>query len=46
VEQAEQSLPLDEMVASALAATVVEDFRFPMLESAADRRATAQGESA
>ena len=46
VEHAEQSLPIDEMVASALAATVVEDFRFPMLESAVDRRATAQGESA
>jgi thiamine biosynthesis protein ThiI len=45
VEHAEQSLPIDEMVASALAATVVEDFRFPMLESAVDRRATAQGES-
>jgi thiamine biosynthesis protein ThiI len=45
VEHAEQSLPLDEMVASALAATVVEDFRFPMLESAVERRATAQGES-
>ena len=46
VEQAERSLAIDEMVASALAATVVEDFRFPMLESTAARSATAQGESA
>jgi len=46
VEQAERSLAIDEMVASALAATVVEDFRFPMLESTAAHSVTAQGESA
>ena len=46
VEQAELSLPIEEMVASAVAATAVEDFRFPMLESAAARRAQAQGEPA
>ena len=44
VEQAELALPIDEMVASALAATVVEDFRFPVLESTAARRATGQGD--
>jgi thiamine biosynthesis protein ThiI len=35
VEQAEQALPIDEMVASALAAVAVEDFRYPtaVLES-------------
>src|SRR5476649_1527578 len=32
VEQAELALPIEEMVAAALAATAVEDFRFPMLE--------------
>jgi thiamine biosynthesis protein ThiI len=46
VEQAEQALPIDEMVASAIAATAVEDFRFPVLESAAARGATAQGDPA
>ena len=46
VEQAERSLAIDQMVASAVAATAVEDFRFPMLESTAARRVTAQGESA
>ncbi len=35
IEQAEQSLPIEAMVAAAIAATAVEDFRFPMLESAA-----------
>ena len=44
VEQAELALPIDEMVASALAATAVEDFRFPVLESAAARSATRQGD--
>jgi thiamine biosynthesis protein ThiI len=44
VEQAELALPIDEMVASALAATAVEDFRFPVLESAAARSATVQGD--
>jgi hypothetical protein len=34
------------MVAAAVAATAVEDFRFPMLESAVDRSTTAQGETA
>ncbi|HEY2905541.1 MAG TPA: tRNA uracil 4-sulfurtransferase ThiI [Vicinamibacterales bacterium] len=46
VEQAERSLAIEEMVASAVSATVVEDFRFPMLESTAARSVTAQGESA
>src|SRR4029077_2828762 len=46
VEQAEQALPIEEMVAAAIAATAVEDFRFPMLESAAARGANAQGEPA
>jgi tRNA uracil 4-sulfurtransferase len=46
VEQAELALPIEEMVAAAVAATVVEDFRFPMLESAAARRSMAQGDSA
>jgi tRNA uracil 4-sulfurtransferase len=35
VLSAEQALPLDEMVASAVAAAAVEDFRFPMLELSA-----------
>ena len=39
VEQAELALPIEEMVAAAIAATTVEDFRFPMLESAAARSA-------
>jgi len=46
VEQAERQLPIEEMVASAVAATAVEDFRFPMLESRVDHHATAQGETA
>ena len=46
VEQAERALPIEEMVASAVAATSVEDFRFPVLESAVAHSATAQGESA
>jgi thiamine biosynthesis protein ThiI len=46
VEQAESALPIEDMVAAACAATAVEDFRFPMLESAAPRSAKAQGESA
>ena len=46
VEQAELALPIEEMVASAVAATVVEDVRFPMLESAAARSVKPQGESA
>src|SRR6185436_3338712 len=37
VERAESALPIDEMVAAAIAATAVEDFRFPMLESTAAR---------
>ena len=32
VEAAEQALPIDEMVAAAVAAAVVEEFRFPVLE--------------
>ena len=46
VEQAELALPIEEMVAAAIAATAVEDFRFPMLESAAARSAKAQGDPA
>ena len=46
VEQAEQMLPIADMVAAAIAATVVEDFRFPMLESTAARSARAQGDPA
>jgi thiamine biosynthesis protein ThiI len=38
VEHIEQSLPIDEMVAAALSAVVVEDFRFPMLEYPAARQ--------
>ena len=34
VEQAERALPIDEMVASAVAASALEDFRFPVLELA------------
>jgi thiamine biosynthesis protein ThiI len=44
VERAEQGLPIDEMVASAIAATAVEDFRFPVLESAVAPSAVAQGD--
>src|SRR4051794_8128313 len=44
VEQAEGALPIDEMVAAAIAATAVEDFRFPVLESAAARNAPGQGD--
>jgi thiamine biosynthesis protein ThiI len=33
VERAEQALPIAEMVAAAVAAMVVEEFRYPMLES-------------
>ena len=46
VEQAELALPIEEMVAAAVAATAVEEFRFPMLESAAARSAKAQGDPA
>ena len=38
VEAAEQALPIDAMIASASAAAVVEDFRFPVLEYAVARR--------
>jgi tRNA uracil 4-sulfurtransferase len=38
VEQAEQALPIDEMVTAAAGATVVEDFRFPVEYSAARQR--------
>jgi thiamine biosynthesis protein ThiI len=38
VEAAEQALPIDDMIASASAAAVVEDFRFPVLEYAVARR--------
>jgi len=37
VEHAEQALPIEEMVAAALAEVAVEDFRFPMLELPAAR---------
>ncbi|MGH9141371.1 MAG: tRNA sulfurtransferase, partial [Vicinamibacterales bacterium] len=46
IEQAERSLPIEDMIAAAVAETAVEDFRFPMLESSADRIATPQGETA
>jgi thiamine biosynthesis protein ThiI len=46
VQQAESGLPVEDMVAAAVAATSMERFRFPMLESAVDRSATAQGETA
>jgi thiamine biosynthesis protein ThiI len=46
VEQAESLLPIEEMVAAAVTATAVEDFRFPMLESTAARGARAQGDPA
>jgi thiamine biosynthesis protein ThiI len=46
IEQAELALPIEEMVSSAVAATVVEDFRFPVLKSAAALGADAQGEPA
>jgi len=39
-------LPIGDMVAAAVAATVVEDFRFPMLESTVARSASPQGDSA
>jgi tRNA uracil 4-sulfurtransferase len=38
VEQAEQALPIDEMVTRAVAAAVNEDFRFPVLEYAVARK--------
>jgi thiamine biosynthesis protein ThiI len=44
VEQAELALPIEEMVAAAIAAAAVEDFRFPMLEYPAARRARAEGD--
>jgi thiamine biosynthesis protein ThiI len=34
----EQTLPIDEMVAAAVAASVLEDFKFPVLEYAADHQ--------
>jgi thiamine biosynthesis protein ThiI len=37
VEHAEQALPIEEMVAAAVAEVAVEDFRFPMLELPAAR---------
>jgi thiamine biosynthesis protein ThiI len=46
IEQAERALPIEDMIAAAVAETAVEDFRFPMLESSADRIATPQGETA
>jgi tRNA uracil 4-sulfurtransferase len=38
VERAEQALPIEEMVSAAVAATAVEDFRFPVEYSAARQR--------
>ena len=35
IEEAEPALPIEDMVAAAVAATVVEEFRFPVLEYAA-----------
>jgi thiamine biosynthesis protein ThiI len=46
VERAEQALPVDEMVAAAIAASSVEDFRFPMLEYPAAQRAKTEGDPA
>jgi thiamine biosynthesis protein ThiI len=46
VEQAELALPIEAMVAAAIAATAVEDFRFPVLESAVAHSANAQGDPA
>jgi thiamine biosynthesis protein ThiI len=39
VEQAEQALPIDAMVAAAVAAVVVEDFRFPVIKYSAAQSA-------
>jgi tRNA uracil 4-sulfurtransferase len=36
-EEAERALPIDEMVAAAITATVAEEFRFPVLEYRAER---------
>jgi len=38
VERAEQALPIEEMVTAAVAATMVEDFRFPVVEVPAARQ--------
>ena len=46
VERAEQALPIADMIAAAVAATAVEDFRFPMLESTVARSASPQGDPA
>jgi len=40
VEQAETALPIDDMVAAAVAQCAVEEFRFPMLEYAVAREPT------
>jgi thiamine biosynthesis protein ThiI len=46
VERAEQALPVDEMVDTAVAAASIEDFRFPMLEYPAARRVKTEGDPA
>jgi thiamine biosynthesis protein ThiI len=46
IERAEAALPIDEMVSAAVAAVAVEDFRFPVLEYPAARRARAEGDPA
>jgi thiamine biosynthesis protein ThiI len=46
VERAEQALPIGEMVDAAVAAVAVEDFRFPVLEYPAARRARTEGDPA
>jgi tRNA uracil 4-sulfurtransferase len=45
IEAAEQALPIDQMVAAAIAATVVEERRFPVLEYAAAHETAQETES-
>ena len=46
VERAEAALPVAEMVDAAVASVAVEDYRFPMLEYSAARRAATEGDPA
>jgi thiamine biosynthesis protein ThiI len=46
VERAEEALPVDEMVNAAIAASAVEEFRFPMVEYPAAQRAETEGDPA
>ena len=43
VDRAEASLPIDEMVRGAVAATAVENFRYPVLEYPVTQRGTHGG---